>query len=107
MVIACSYLFRSLGSSIGIATSSAVLQQVLRTQLMTQLKGYSGGDNDAEDIIDRVRRSLDTIKDLDPDLQAIVRRCYQLATMGSLVPVTVFLSLSFVAAVMIREKRLG
>ncbi|KAK7402977.1 hypothetical protein QQX98_011253 [Neonectria punicea] len=64
VVIACSYLFRSLGSSIGISTSSAVLQQVLRAQLATRLPN----GNEAHDIGDRVRQSLDYIKELPPHI---------------------------------------
>ncbi|KAF7535776.1 hypothetical protein G7Z17_g13147 [Cylindrodendrum hubeiense] len=62
VVIACSYLFRSLGSSIGISTGSAVLQQVLRTQLAARLPN---GD-EAREIEEKVRQSLDYIKELPP-----------------------------------------
>ncbi|KAJ2905605.1 multidrug resistance protein fnx1 (MFS multidrug transporter) [Zalerion maritima] len=101
VVIACSYLFRSLGSSIGISTSTALLQQVLRTQLAARLGDDAGG------IEDEVRKSLDAIKNLDPETQKIVRRCYQLATMGAFVPTTIFLIAALAASFFIREKRLG
>jgi hypothetical protein len=103
VVIACSYLFRSLGSSIGISTSFAVLQQVLRTQLAARLKD---GDQ-AREIEERVRESLDYIKELPPKIAEQVRTSYQMGTIGTLVPPTLFLVLALLATFWIREKALG
>lgn len=57
MAVACSYLFRSLGTTIGISLSTAMLQQVLRMQLAARLR--DGGC--AADIEPHVRQSLDYI----------------------------------------------
>lgn len=73
---ACSYLFRSLGSVVGLSVSATVVQQVLRNQLRENLKN----GNAADDIVRKVRESLEYIKELDPDVQAIVRECYANAT---------------------------
>ena len=73
---ACSYLFRSLGSVVGLSLSAAVVQQSLRNQLRERLK--SG--KDAEDIVKKVRESLDYIRTLDPEVREIVRQCYGSAT---------------------------
>lgn len=73
---ACSYLFRSLGSVVGLSLSATVVQQTLRNQLRDRLK--SG--NDADHIVKRVRESLDYIKLLDPEVRDIVRQCYGAAT---------------------------
>ena len=73
---ACSYLFRSLGSVVGLSLSATVVQQSLRNQLKERLN--SG--KDAEDIVDRVRQSLDYIRTLDPEVREIVRQCYGSAT---------------------------
>ena len=73
---ACSYLFRSLGSVIGLSLSATVVQQSLRMQLRDRLK--SG--KDAEEIVKSVRESLDYIKTLEPDVREIVRQCYGTAT---------------------------
>lgn len=73
---ACSYLFRSLGSVVGLSLSATVVQQSLRIQLRDRLK--SG--KDAEHIVNRVRQSLDYIKTLDPEAREIVRQCYGTAT---------------------------
>lgn len=73
---ACSYLFRSLGSVVGLSLSATVVQQSLRIQLRDHLK--SG--KDADNIVSRVRESLDYIKTLDPEAREIVRQCYGTAT---------------------------
>ncbi|KAF6837927.1 multidrug resistance protein fnx1 (MFS multidrug transporter) [Colletotrichum plurivorum] len=103
VVVACSYLFRSLGSSIGISVCSAVLQQVLRTQLSARL---SDGE-EARRVEERVRESLDYIRELEPGVAAQVRASYQVATEGAMVPMAVFLVLAFGATFFIREKGLG
>ncbi len=73
---ACSYLFRSLGSVVGLSISATVVQQSLRTQLRNRLK--SGKDADL--IVRRVRESLDYIKLLEPEVRETVRQCYESAT---------------------------
>ncbi len=73
---ACSYLFRSLGSVVGLSVSATVVQQTLRTQLRDRLR--SG--KDAEDIVKNVRESLEFVKTLSPKLQVMVRECYGNAT---------------------------
>ncbi|KAM5351493.1 hypothetical protein ACJ41O_004216 [Fusarium nematophilum] len=102
VVIACSYLFRSLGSSIGISTGSAVLQQVLRNQLATRLPN---GD-EAREIEENVRQSLDYIKELPPHLADQVRSSYQVATLGALALILIYLVISFLTAFWIKERSL-
>jgi predicted MFS family arabinose efflux permease len=100
---ACSYLFRSLGSVIGIALSSTVVQQSLRNYLRREL----GSGEEAERIVQRVRRSLDSIWRLDPEVRDVVRRCYGHAVRDALalmIGITFFASLS---SFLIREKRLS
>jgi MFS family permease len=103
VVVACSYLFRSLGSSIGISTSSAVLQQVLRAQLAARLEN---GDQ-ARYIEERVRESLDYIKELPPQIAAEVRISYRYGILGAFAPPLLYLILAFVATFFIREKAIG
>ncbi|KAI4217563.1 MAG: hypothetical protein LQ351_000159 [Letrouitia transgressa] len=76
VVTACSYLFRSMGSVIGLSLSATVTQQSLRVQLQDRLN--SG--NDAAEIVKRVRESLEYIKTLDSNTRFIVRDCYSNAT---------------------------
>ncbi|KAM0286294.1 hypothetical protein ACHAQH_001025 [Verticillium albo-atrum] len=101
VVVACSYLFRSLGSSIGISVGSAVLQQVLRVELAARL-----GDG-AEGVIERVRESIDYIRELPPGVAGEVRESYRVATVGAMAPATVFLVLAFAATLFVRERALG
>ncbi|KAL1871414.1 hypothetical protein Daus18300_004781 [Diaporthe australafricana] len=103
VVIACSYLFRSLGSAIGVSVASAILQQVLRSQLAAQL----GSGQDAREIEERVRESLDYISQLPPGTASIVRHCYQIATITVFGFHAVPMALSFVSAFFIKEKKLG
>jgi Major Facilitator Superfamily len=100
---ACSYLFRSLGSVIGLSISATVVQQSLRTQLRARLPD---GD-EADKIVERVRQSLDYINKLDPKTRDLVRACYQRATNMSFGLTVVLVSGALVSAFYIREKRLS
>ena len=73
---ACSYLFRSLGSVVGLSISATVVQQSLRDQLRDKL---SSG-RDADEVVRKVRESLDIIKTLEPSVAEIVIKCYGVAT---------------------------
>ncbi|KAI4108767.1 MAG: hypothetical protein LQ345_007095 [Seirophora villosa] len=100
---ACSYLFRTMGSVVGLSLSSTVVQQSLRNQLQERLN--SG--KDAEEVVQQVRQSLDYIKTLPPDVRQVVQDCYSHATrdgFGLMLGITFFAMLS---AWFIREKRLG
>lgn len=90
---ACSYLFRSLGSVVGLSLSATVVQQTLRNQLRDRLK--SG--KEADTIVKRVRESLDYIKMLDPEVRETVRQCYGSATragFGLMLGIVAFATLS-------------
>ncbi|RCI13016.1 hypothetical protein L249_1097 [Ophiocordyceps polyrhachis-furcata BCC 54312] len=102
VVVACSYLFRSLGASIGIGTSSAVMQHVLRSQLVARL---SSGD-EARWIERRVRENIDIIKQLPPREADLVKLSYQYATLGAFTPTLVFLTICFVVTFWVKEKPL-
>lgn len=73
---ACSYLFRSLGSVVILSLTASVVQQSLRDQLREHLN--SG--KDAEEIVKRVRESLDFVKTLQPAVREAVRQCYARST---------------------------
>ncbi|KAI0182947.1 major facilitator superfamily domain-containing protein [Xylaria flabelliformis] len=102
VAIACSFLFRSLGTTIGVAVSTASLQQMLRVSLAREL-----GDADhASEIEEKVRQSLDYIRRLDPDMANVVRRCYAIATQWAFIPIAVFAVLSIASSLLIKEKKL-
>ena len=73
---ACSYLFRSLGSVVILSLSASIIQQSLRDQLWDNL---SSG-KDVEEIVKRVRQSLDYVKTLEPAVRETVRQCYANST---------------------------
>lgn len=103
VVTACSYLFRSLGSVIGLSLSSTVVQQLLRERLRTGLRD----SKDIDDIVNGVRESLDFIKKLDPDVARIVRSCYGWSTnkgFGFMVGIVFF---ALFSAFFMRESKLN
>lgn len=102
MAVACSYLFRSLGTTIGISLSTAVLQQVLRTELAVRLQ--DGGR--AAEIEEHVRQSLDYIRTLPPRTAQTVRDCYAVATTWAFLPIALLAGLCLISTVFIREKKL-
>ncbi len=102
IAIACSYLFRSLGSAIGISVSMATLQQVLRLKLAQELNNR----DQAREIEEGVRQSLDYIRHLDPDVATVVRKCYAVATQFAFAPVVALALLALIAARFIKERRL-
>jgi predicted MFS family arabinose efflux permease len=91
---ACSYLFRSLGSVLGLSLGATVVQQSLRNQLSDRL----GSGNEADEIVRKVRQSLDYIDDLDPKIAEIVRQCYGMATNASFILMTGIVACAFLSA---------
>ncbi|KAJ7290334.1 member of the major facilitator superfamily [Mycena rebaudengoi] len=71
MATAVSYLFRSLGSVVGMSISSTLLQSFLRATLREKLTG-----SDVDEIVRRVRQSLTYIDELDEKTAGIVRTAY-------------------------------
>lgn len=102
VVTACSYLFRSLGSVIGISLSSTVVQQVLRTRLRDALRD----SKDVDKIVDGVRQSLEFIKTLDPVVARTVRDCYGWATNKGFAFLIGVVFFAFVSSLFIRERNL-
>ncbi|KZT20836.1 MFS general substrate transporter [Neolentinus lepideus HHB14362 ss-1] len=70
---AVSYLYRSLGSVMGISIGSTLVQDKLRNLLRKRL---AGEDLDVEEIARRVRESLTYVDELQPRIRAIVRQSY-------------------------------
>jgi hypothetical protein len=99
---ACSYLFRSLGSVIGLSISSTIVQQSLRTHLREKLNG-----DQADKIVERVRESLEYINQLDPATRELVRSCYQKATNAAFCLTVVLVCGAMVSSFFIKEKKLS
>lgn len=100
---ACSYLFRSLGSVIGLSLSSTVVQQLLRSRLRSELHS----SKDIDQIVDGVRESLDFIKKLDPEIARIVRSCYGWSTNKGFGFMVVVVFFALFSSFFIRESKLS
>jgi len=100
---ACSYLFRSLGSVFGISISASVANQALKEHLKAELSSGKA----ALEIADRVRRNLDFIKTLTPEMRAIVADCYAKSTRAAFGVEIGLVAGAAIAAWFIREKSLG
>ena len=103
VVTACSYLFRSLGSVIGLSLSSTVVQQLLRQGLREGLRD----SKDIDQIVNGVRESLDYIKQLDPDIAKIVRGCYGSSVNQGFAFMVVIVFFALFSAFFMREAKLS
>ncbi|KAI5780320.1 putative MFS multidrug transporter [Peziza echinospora] len=101
VVTAISYLFRSLGSVLGLSVSAGLIQRGLRRRLVAEL----GSGKAAEKIIQRVRTDLDSIWALDPKTALVVRRSYQGAVSETILFSVVLCLGAWVASWWIREVR--
>ena len=81
LATACSYLFRSLGSVVILSLNASVVQQSLRNQLREQL---NNGRN-VDEVVKRVRQSLDYINTLEPTVRKSVRQCFATSTRNGFV----------------------
>lgn len=72
VITSASYAFRSTGSTIGITVASAVFQNMLKSGLWTRF----GNREDADELIRRIRDSLDEIWKLPADLKPGVLDAY-------------------------------
>lgn len=100
---ACTYLFRSLGSVLGISVASTIVNQRLRTLLREKLDSGS----EADEIVRRVRQSLEYIKELEPATREIVRFCYRSATSSAFGVAIGLMGCGLLASFYIREKKLN
>lgn len=103
MAIACSYLFRSMGSVFGVSLSATAVNGMLRSTLAHSLKN----GQDANKIADMVRKSLDSIKTLDPAIVKIVRHCYAISTRVGFGASTALVSGAMISAWFIKEAKLN
>ncbi|KAJ3832547.1 MFS general substrate transporter [Lentinula raphanica] len=76
---AVSYLFRSLGSVVGLSIGSTILQDVLRSILRERLTGQ-----DIDEVVRRVRESLEYLTELDQSTRTIVLGAYEVAIRKSM-----------------------
>lgn len=103
VVTACSYLFRSLGSVMGVSLCATAANSALKSALKKEL----GDGKNAEDIARRVRQSLEYVKTLEPELADIVKHCYGKSTQAAFTVGLILVYGSAVSALFLKEKKLG
>jgi hypothetical protein len=97
------YSFRNLGSVLGVSVTSSVIQQALRRILTVELQSF---DVDVEEIVDAVRKSLDSLQTLDPEIAAIVRNCYGKAMTSGFLLILIAATVAVIPALKIRGGKL-
>ncbi|KAL8773494.1 MAG: hypothetical protein Q9209_001598 [Squamulea sp. 1 TL-2023] len=102
LVTSLSYAFRSTGSVIGIALTSAVFQNVLTSQLQMNL----GSQENADALIKRVRNSLEAVKALPAMQRLVVRDSYTQALQASFLTLTGLSVLALACGLFMRQYRL-
>ncbi|KAL5498760.1 hypothetical protein ACEPAH_2115 [Sanghuangporus vaninii] len=100
---AISYLFRSMGSVLGISIGSTLVQNSLRKHLRERL---SGEDVDVDDIVQRARSSLESLTSLPEKIQMIVRSSYAEAIRVAFLFSVAMTALAVFSSFFIREKSL-
>ncbi|KAL6718186.1 hypothetical protein ACLMJK_004274 [Lecanora helva] len=99
---ACSFLFRSLGSAVGVSLVGILIKVVF------QMKLYASLDSeDARQIGQAISQSLDYINQLPPSLQSIVRECYSSGIQAGFAVCTGVLLISTIATFCWRENKLS
>ncbi|KAI1141746.1 MFS general substrate transporter [Hypoxylon sp. FL0543] len=88
------YLIRSLGTVWGVSISSAIVQSTLTVQLPTVLKDVP----DKWRVIDAIRHSVETLRDLPPEIQLKARMVYYDGLRYSFAASTGFAVIAFCAA---------
>lgn len=104
---ACSYLFRSLGSVFGVSISATVANQALRKSLASELPALGLPEKQAVEIADRVRQSLAYLRELEPEVRAVVADCYARSTTAAFGLQIGLVAGAAVSAWFIREKALS
>ncbi|KAK6347231.1 hypothetical protein TWF696_007303 [Orbilia brochopaga] len=103
---AVSYLFRSLGSVVGVSVASTLLQGALRGRLRRELEGMVGR-GEVEEIVRKVTGSLEYLGELKPEVRAVVVRAYEHAVRYPFLMTAVFGAMAVASSVFIIEEPLG
>ncbi|KAI9151361.1 GMC oxidoreductase [Paramyrothecium foliicola] len=93
------YSIRNLGCVLGVSVVSTVIQQALRNIMVIELQPHNV---DVDAIVEEVRKSLDSLRTLDPKIAAIVRECYGKAINRGILVILVMASLTMIPASQVR-----
>lgn len=104
---ACSYLFRSLGSVLGVSLSATVANNALRNSLALELPKLGLPESEALEVAEKVRQSLAVLRDLEPSVRAIVVSCYAQSTRAAFALQIALVAGAALSAWFIREKSLS
>ncbi|EMD35155.1 hypothetical protein CERSUDRAFT_54409, partial [Gelatoporia subvermispora B] len=99
---AVSYLFRSLGSVVGLSVGTTIAQETLRKKLRERLTGA-----DVDEIITHVRESLEYLDKLAPKTRAAVVLSYQDGIQAALWFTVALSACALVCSAFIKEKPLA
>ncbi|KAI0821779.1 MFS general substrate transporter [Trametes gibbosa] len=99
---AVSYLFRSLGSVLGLSIATTLTQDILRKSLRARLTG-----GHVDEIVRKVRESLEYLQQLEPAVRAQVVLAYQDGLQAAFWFTAAMSAATVVVAFYIREKPLS
>ncbi|KAJ6256757.1 Vacuolar membrane protein [Drechslerella dactyloides] len=102
---AVSYLFRSLGSVVGVSVASTLLQGELRGRLRSELEGLVGR-GEVDEIVRKVTGSLEYLGELKPEVRRVVVRAYEEAVRYPFMMAAVFGAMAVAASLFIIEEPL-
>ncbi|KAL8830019.1 MAG: hypothetical protein Q9170_005920 [Blastenia crenularia] len=103
LVTSLSYVFRSTGSILGVAISSAVYQRVLEDDLRKALTDLGDG---VDDVVRKIKNSLEQVNRLPYRLQVEVRDSYMLALKTVFLTTVSFSLLAVISGLLVREFKL-
>jgi hypothetical protein len=104
---ACSYLFRSLGTTFGISMSATVANLVVRWSLDSELSKLGLPPGEVSQIANGVRESLEYLRHLKASLRTVVAHCYAHGTTAAFTLELLLLIGCAISSWFIREKSLG
>ncbi|KAK6333129.1 hypothetical protein TWF718_010952 [Orbilia javanica] len=102
---AVSYLFRSLGSVVGVSVGSTLLQGSLRADLRRDLTGVVGKE-EVEEIVRQATGTLEFLKELEPKVRAVVIGAYEAAVRYPFIMAFAFAFVATTASMFIIEQPL-
>jgi hypothetical protein len=97
------YLIRQLGYVWGIALTSALIQNVLASNLPTALAGLAN----KEEVIDAIRHSVYALNELPPEAKAAAQAVYYDAIKAAFVLSVGMSVAAFLASLLIENKKLS